>query len=139
MKKAEKSETAKSETTKSETILVVDDDRAVRQAAADGLRRAGYRVLEASSGKDALAALDKDKNVDLLLTDIQMQKMDGGELAETAQERRPELRVLFMSGYTGGAALHDSVRDEGPSFIAKPFVMEVLLKKVRAVLALKSE
>lgn len=116
------------------TILVVDDDRVVRQSAAEGLRRAGFRVLEASSGKDALAALVKEGAVDLLLTDIQMQKMDGGELAEAAQAQCPGLRVLFMSGYTGGAALHDTIRDEGPSFIAKPFVMESLLKKVRSVL-----
>lgn len=116
------------------TILVVDDDRVVRQGAAEGLRRVGFRVLEASSGKDALAILQKEGAVDLLLTDIQMQKMDGGELAEAAQTLQPELRVLFMSGYTGGAALHDTIRDEGPSFIAKPFVLAVLLKKVRSVL-----
>ena len=116
------------------TILVVDDDRSVRQGTAEGLRRAGYRVLEAKSGKDALAVLEQENAVDLLLTDIQMQRMDGGELAEAAQELHPDLRVLFMSGYTGGAALHDTVRDEGPSFIAKPFVMDNLLKKVRRIL-----
>ena len=120
---------------KSATILVVDDDRAVRQGAAEGLRRAGYRVLEAKSGKDALAVLEKESAVDLLLTDVQMQRMDGGELAEAAQELHPDLRVLFMSGYTGGAALHDTIRDEGPSFIAKPFVMDNLLKKVRRILS----
>ena len=120
---------------KSSTILVVDDDRVVREGAAEGLRRAGYRVLEASSGKDALALLEKEGAIDLLLTDIQMQRMDGGELAEAAQSKQPDLRVLFMSGYTSGAALHDTVKDEGPSFIAKPFVMDHLLKKVRRVLS----
>ncbi len=121
---------------KNATILVVDDDRAVRQGTDEGLRRAGYTVFEAASGKDALKVLEKESAVDLLLTDIQMQRMDGGELAEEAQTRCPDMRVLFMSGYTGGAALHDNVRDEGPSFIAKPFVMDILLKKVKAVLAL---
>lgn len=117
------------------TILVVDDDRSVRAATADVLRRAGYEVLEAHSGSSALDVLKgREGPVDLLLTDVQMQKMDGGELAEAVQATRPDLRVLFMSGYTGGAALHDSVRDEGVNFIAKPFVADVLLRKVRAVL-----
>ncbi len=118
------------------TILVVDDDRSVRAATADVLRRAGYEVLEAHSGSSALDVLKgREGPVDLLLTDVQMQKMDGGELAEAVcRPTRPDLRVLFMSGYTGGAALHDSVRDEGVNFIAKPFVADVLLRKVRAVL-----
>lgn len=115
--------------------MVVDDDRAVRQMTADVLRHAGYDVLIASSGRDALAALRKHEgSVDLLLTDIQMQRMDGGELAELVQAEHPRTRVLFMSGYSGGAALHDNVKDDGPDFIAKPFVSEQLLKKVRRLL-----
>jgi CheY-like chemotaxis protein len=117
------------------TILVVDDDRAVRRGTADALRKAGYLVLEAGSGGDALAALKAHEGeVNLLLTDVQMQKMDGGELAELVTAERPDVKVMFMSGYTSGAALHDNVRDEGPVFIAKPFVTEVLLRKVRAIL-----
>ena len=118
-----------------ETILVVDDDRTVRRGTADALRRFGYDVLEAGSGADALAALKAHEGeVHLLLTDVSMQGMDGGELAEAAQAARPSLRVLFMSGYTGGAALHDGVREEGVAFIAKPFVTAVLLRKVKAAL-----
>ena len=119
-----------------ETILVVDDDRTVRKGAVDALRRVGYDVLEASSGAEAMSVLKAHEGpVHLLLTDVAMQGMDGGELAEAAQAAWPALRVLFMSGYTGGAVLHDSVREEqGIAFIAKPFVAEVLLRKVRAIL-----
>ena len=121
--------------TPQKTILVVDDERTVRQGAAEGLRRAGYHVLEAKSGKDALAVLQKfDGRLDLLLTDVQMQKMDGGELAEHVQAESPDTRILFMSGYTGGAPLHDSVRDDGPDFIAKPFLVDALLRKVKALI-----
>ena len=118
-----------------ETILVVDDDRVVRRSAADALRQAGYQVLEAASGADALAesrALAGDLH--LLLTDVSMGNMDGGELAETLAAERPGLKVIYMSGYTGGAALHDGVREEGVAFIAKPFVVEVLLRRVRSIL-----
>lgn len=120
---------------RSGTILVVDDDRTVRRGAAEALKHAGYEVLEAGSGADALAALKAHEgDVHLLLTDVSMQGMDGGELAEAAQTARPDLKVMFMSGYTGGAALHDGVREEGVAFIAKPFVTEMLLRKVRAAL-----
>ena len=118
-----------------ETILVVDDDRTVRRAAVDALRRVGYDVLEAGSGSEALAALKAHEgDGHLLLTDVSMQGMDGGELAEAAQAARPDLRVVFMSGYTGGAALHDGVREEGVAFIAKPFLADALLRKVKAAL-----
>ncbi|MFI5280208.1 MAG: response regulator [Gemmatimonadales bacterium] len=120
---------------KTATIMVVDDDRSMREGAAGALRAAGYEVLEAGSGSSALALLaDHTGKLDLLLTDVQMQNMSGGELAESVQADHPDVRVLFMSGYTSGAALHDSVREDGVAFIAKPFVSETLLKKVRALL-----
>lgn len=120
---------------RSATILLVDDDRAVRRGAADALRKVGYQVLEAGSGAEALAALKAHEgDLDLLLTDVQMAGMDGGELAEAVTAQRPAVKVLFMSGYTGGAALHDTVREEGVAFIAKPFVAEVLLRRVKTML-----
>jgi CheY-like chemotaxis protein len=122
---------------KNATILVVDDDRAIRQGTALYLREAGYQVLEASSGKAALEEIKGHPELDLLLTDVTMQNMDGGELAEAVQAAHPAVKILFMSGYTGGAALHDSVRDDGPAFIAKPFVPDMLLRKVRTLLKSK--
>lgn len=121
---------------KNATILVVDDDRTIRQGTGIILREAGYDVLEAGSGKDALALLGAlNGDLHLLLTDVTMQKMDGGELAERVAAERPGCRILFMSGYTGGAALHDNVREgDGPDFIAKPFVPDQLLRKVRGIL-----
>jgi CheY-like chemotaxis protein len=118
-----------------QTILVVDDDHTVRSSSAELLRKNGYKVLEAGSGTEALAALrDYEGPIDLLLTDVQMQKMDGGELAEAAEQERPGIHILFMSGYTSGAALHDNVRDDGVDFIAKPFVLTTLLRKVKSIL-----
>jgi len=120
----------------SATILVVDDDRAVLQGASVFLREAGYHVLEAGSGKAALEVLKAHgATLDILLTDVTMQNMDGGELAEAVAASYPGVRILFMSGYTGGATLHDSVRDDdGPAFIAKPFAPDMLLRKVRSLL-----
>lgn len=114
------------------TILLVDDDRTIRRTTSDALRQAGYTVIDAASGAEALRALEAHQgHVDLLLTDVTMAGMDGGELAEAVTGLHPDVKVLFMSGYTGGAALHDTVREEGVAFLAKPFVIEVLLRKVR--------
>lgn len=118
-----------------ETILLVDDDAVIRDLAAAALRATGYTVLTARSGGDALALLkDHAGTVHLLLTDISMPGMSGGEVAEAVAAERAGIKTLFMSGYTAGAALHDSVRDEGVAFLAKPFVPTNLLRKVRAVL-----
>ena len=117
------------------TILVVDDDRVVRRLAAESLRAHGYDVLEAGSGAQALElAREHQGEIHLLLTDVALPGMNGGELAEAVAAERPGVATLFMSGYSAGAALHDSVRDEGVSFLAKPFNPEALLRKVRAVL-----
>ncbi len=117
------------------TILVVDDERTVREAAVEHLRQAGYEVLEAGSGIEALAVLTSHGGaVDLLLTDVSMRGMDGGELAEAVADARPGIRVLFMSGYSAGAPLHDGERDPGVDFIAKPFLGSALLRRVQAAL-----
>lgn len=118
-----------------ETILVIDDDVAIRDIAATTLRANGYTVLAARSGAEGLALLKAhDGEVHLLLTDVSMPGMSGGEVAEAVAAERPGIKTLFMSGYSAGAALHDSVREEGVAFLAKPFVHGILLRKVRAVL-----
>ena len=117
------------------TILLVDDDAVVRKLSAGVLSGAGFDVLEAGSGPQALqVARAHQGTIGLLLTDVELPGMSGGELAEALAKERPDVPTVFMSGYSAGAALHDSVRDEGVAFIAKPFNPEALLRKVRAAL-----
>jgi signal transduction histidine kinase/CheY-like chemotaxis protein len=120
--------------TGSETILVVEDEEMLRKLTSIVLERAGYRVLVAATGDEALRLLDDHVPVDLLLTDVVMPKMSGNELADIVRARRPAMRILFMSGYTENTIAHHGVLDEGVSFIAKPLTPELLLAKVRASL-----
>ena len=117
-----------------ETVLVVEDEDAVRNACRRILERAGFHVLEASNGTQALAELT-DQPLDLLLTDVIMPGgLTGRELAERLQQVRPELRVLFMSGYNADAIATRGVLDPGVSVVEKPFTSSVLLGKVRELL-----
>jgi PAS domain S-box-containing protein len=118
-----------------ETILLVEDDVAVRGLARRLLRRGGYTVVEAADGVEALHAAEAPgASFDLLLTDAIMPRLGGRELAERLLERHPEMAVLCMSGYTDDAILRHGVISEGAAFIEKPFTPEGLLRKVRAVL-----
>ncbi|MFH1335715.1 MAG: ATP-binding protein, partial [Candidatus Zixiibacteriota bacterium] len=118
-----------------ETILVVEDDEAVRKLTVEILRKQGYRVLEATRGDDALAVFDKLKgSVDLVITDVVMPGMSGRKLAELLVPLHPEMKVLYMSGYTDNAIAHHGVLEKGVNFILKPFTIGGLAKKVREVL-----
>jgi PAS domain S-box-containing protein len=118
-----------------ETVLVVEDERAVREQAVLVLDSYGYRVLDAADGQ---AALDLSRShegpIDLLLTDVIMPGMNGRELADLLQPERPEMQVLYMSGYTGDAIAHHGVLADKSAFLPKPFTLEDLLRKVREVL-----
>ncbi|MFN8646587.1 MAG: MASE1 domain-containing protein [Gemmatimonadales bacterium] len=118
------------------TVLVVEDERMVRDLVRRTLARAGYHVLEAVDGEAALAlARAEDGPIDLLLTDVVMPRMGGRQLATRLQEERPGLRVLFMSGYASDAGdLHDLVLGAG-DFLQKPFAPSRLLERVGALLA----
>jgi CheY-like chemotaxis protein len=120
--------------TGTETILLVEDDRQVRQAAMRILRGAGYMVLVAASGQDAVVAATLHNGpIHLMLTDVVMPKMSGSDLARRVQALRPDIKVLYMSGYTDNAIVHHGLQ-KNTSFLAKPFSREALLSKVREVL-----
>ena len=119
----------------SETVLVVEDEGEVRKVAARILRGQGYKVLEASNGADTLMICKEQKEpIHLILTDVVMPKMSGCELAKCISSIRPEIKVLYMSGYTDNAITHNGILEEGMKYIQKPFTMGALVGKVREVL-----
>ena len=118
-----------------ETILVVEDDAGIRALAGEVLRQKGYQILEAASGEQALALGDALSSVDLLLTDVIMTGMNGQELATQLSAAHPNVRVLYMSGYTENAITQQGLVDPSLSFLPKPFRPEELLSKVGAVLS----
>jgi len=121
----------------SETILLVEDEAPVRAVTRQLLQRNGYTVLEAPDGPTALALVDGEKgsqHVDLLLTDVIMPGMSGRELAKQLKARRPEVRALFMSGYTDDAVVRHGMLEPGLAYLEKPFRPTALLRKVREVL-----
>jgi two-component system cell cycle sensor histidine kinase/response regulator CckA len=119
----------------SETILLVEDDDAVREIAVGILERNGYRVLAACDGVEALRKLNESgEEVDLLLTDVVMPRLNGSLLAERLVTERPPLKVLFMSGYADEAIESDGTIRLGTDFIQKPFTAAILAAKVREVL-----
>jgi CheY-like chemotaxis protein len=115
-----------------ETILLVEDEEAVRAFAATALRRVGHRVLEAASAEDALEAAGREGGpIDLLLTDVVLPNMDGRELADRIELARSGIRVVFMSGYTHLMSTADGYLEPGIQFLSKPFTAHELLTKVR--------
>jgi PAS domain S-box-containing protein len=119
----------------SETILLVEDEPAVRAMAGEALEAQGYTVLEARHGVEALAVARQHSGpLDLLITDVVMPQMGGGELAQRLVAERPGLRVVFMSGYTDDAVVRQGVFEATSAFLQKPFAIGVLARKVREVL-----
>ena len=116
------------------TVLVVEDDPDVRAYTVGLVGELGYSVLEAADGAAALELIDRP--VDLLLTDVVMPVMSGPALAEAARARRPDLRILFTSGYTRDALVHDGRLDEGVDLLLKPFTLDTLARRLQAALAI---
>jgi signal transduction histidine kinase len=118
-----------------ETILLVEDQDEVRKVALEILRRFGYHVIEASNAGDAFLSVERHpRKIHLLLTDVVMPQMNGRELAERLLKIRPDLRVLYMSGYTENAIVHHGMLDSGIQYMQKPIVPELLGRRVREVL-----
>jgi PAS domain S-box-containing protein len=121
--------------TGTETILVVEDEEALRKVAKRSLEAAGYRVLTAAAGDDALlVSAQHAGDIQLLLTDVVMPRMSGRVLAQELAKTRPTLKIVYMSGYTDNAIVHHGVLDAGTHFLAKPFTSAALTEKVREVL-----
>ncbi|MER9721139.1 MULTISPECIES: CHASE3 domain-containing protein [unclassified Mesorhizobium] len=120
-----------------ETILVVEDDPRVRASTTDAMRELGYTVIHAASGQEALEKLGDNPGVALMFTDIVMPVMNGRKLAEEALARMPKLKVIFTTGFTRNAVVHNGVLDHDVHFLAKPFTIEQLAAKLRDVLDAK--
>ncbi|HEX4367249.1 MAG TPA: ATP-binding protein, partial [Rhodopila sp.] len=115
--------------------LVVEDDAAVRAFACDALRDLGHRVIEADNVQNAIAQLKAQPEIELILTDVVMPGGTGRVLAEEAQKLRPGLPVIFMTGYTRNAIVHNGVLDAGSRLLSKPFTLAQLAAKVKEALA----
>jgi NO-binding membrane sensor protein with MHYT domain/nitrogen-specific signal transduction histidine kinase len=123
-------------TSGTETVLVVEDEEAVRQLAARTLFVRGYTPLVANTGEEALRLSEQHVGpIHLLLTDVVLPRMSGSRLAESLLAARPEIRVLYMSGFAENAIVHNGVLQPGTDFIQKPFTPHVLAVKLREVLA----
>jgi CheY-like chemotaxis protein len=118
-----------------ETILVVEDAEPLRALTKDFLAASGYSVLEAANGEEAIRLAQAFKGViDLLLTDVVMPRMGGQPLVEQIKQVRPDMRVLYMSGYPNDGIVQAGVLSNGVALLEKPFTREILAKRVRQIL-----
>jgi CheY-like chemotaxis protein len=117
-----------------QTVLLVEDSEGLRDLARRLLERQGYTVLAAGNAEEALQLFEHNARIDVLLTDVVMPGASGPELTRQLIERRPELRVIYMSGYTEEAIVHHGVLHSGVAFLHKPFTSDTLGKKIREVL-----
>jgi two-component system, cell cycle sensor histidine kinase and response regulator CckA len=119
----------------SETVLLVEDEESVRQLVRETLEAKGYRVLEAENGEAGLAvAARHEKPIDLVITDVVMPELGGRELVQRLVKARPQIKVLYLSGYTEDAVVNDGAIDSANAFLQKPFTLQNLARKVREVL-----
>lgn len=118
----------------SATVLIVDDDPVLLNLVAEQISLFGYQPVLASNGEKALEIAQKQKNIDLLLTDVMMPKMNGVDLAKQLATLYPEIKVLFMSGYICPSIAHYGIQDSEHAYLQKPFTQNTLLTKMRNVL-----
>ncbi len=117
-----------------ERVLVVEDDPAVRMLIVDVLQGLGYGVMEAADGRAALPFLEGEYRIDLLVSDVGLPGLNGRQVAEVARQHRPGLKVLFVTGYAEKAAVRGDFLDEGMDMITKPFSLDVLANRIRAMI-----
>jgi len=118
-----------------ETVLVVDDEESVRMLVVETLTDLGYTALEAADGTAALRLLAAERHIDLLVTDVGLPGMNGRQLAEAARSTRPKLKVLFITGFAENAVLNHGHLEPGMQVITKPFAMEALATRIKAMVA----
>ena len=114
--------------------MVVEDETAVRALVVDVLEELGYRAMEAVDGPSGLKLLQSNLRIDLLITDIGLPGLNGRQLADAARERRPDLNVLFMTGYAENATIANGFLEPGMEMITKPFAIDALATRVRAII-----
>ncbi|WLI09964.1 MULTISPECIES: response regulator [Pseudomonas] len=117
-----------------ETVLIVEDDPAVRVLVSTVLSELGYAFVEASDADSAVPILDSDQRIDLLISDVGLPGMNGRQLAEIGRQYRPDLKVLFITGYAEHAAVRGGFLDPGMQMITKPFTFDLLTAKVREMI-----
>ena len=119
----------------SETVMLVEDEESVRELVRETLESKGYRVLEAENGVAALRLINQHTNpIEMLITDVVMPGMSGRELSARLCASHPHTKVLYLSGYTEDAIVHEGVLEPGTAFLQKPFTLQALARKVREVL-----
>jgi two-component system, cell cycle sensor histidine kinase and response regulator CckA len=119
----------------SETILLVEDEEPLRKLCTEFLEQLGYRMLTASNAKEAVALVEGySGKIDLLITDVVMPGLPGPELAEALLALRPDLKVIFISGYAAGSLAPDGILKPGTVLVNKPFTIRALTAKLREVL-----
>lgn len=117
-----------------ETVLVVEDERIVRDLIVEVLHDLGYQALQAADGPSGLRVLQSSVRIDLLVSDVGLPGLNGRQLAEQAREARPDLKVLFITGYAEGAASPSGFLDQGMALITKPFAVDTLMARIRAII-----
>ena len=118
-----------------EVVLVIDDEPSIRMLIAEVLEDLGYASIEASDGPSGMRVLQSPSRIDLLITDVGLPNgMNGRQIADAARALRPELKVLFITGYAENAALGNGYLGKGMQVVAKPFDMELLAGKIRELI-----
>jgi len=117
-----------------ETILLVEDDDAVRKVASRILTQSGYSVLEAAAPREAIKLCEDHRDIHLMLTDMVMPQMNGYELAKVITAKAPQMKVIFMSGYTDNAITRQDILKPGTVLLEKPLIVETVLRKIKEVL-----
>ena len=117
-----------------ETVLIVEDDPAVRVLVSAVLKELGYGFIEAGDANAAVPIIESEQRIDLMISDVGLPGMNGRQLAEIGRQIRPELKVLFITGYAEHAAVRGGFLDPGMQLITKPFTFDLLTAKVREMI-----